>query len=400
MDTARKAIADKLPEISKMTIIEVPWVSGGGIGTADIELSVGGKDLTKLQEYTDNIAAQMKKTNQFADVRTSFESGRPEYRIELDRIRAGDMGVSAKSLANTARIVIGGMDVGTFEDQGKRYDVRVRLDEPQRQDVSQLELVQIRSKDGLLIDLDSISDTKLTTSLSQIERQNRVRKISILANSAPGVALGEATATLENIIDAHVTPKGFSLSFDGMARRMKESGSAIVFALLFALLALYMVLASQFNSFVQPLITMITAPLSFSGAFAMLYWGNQEMSLFAQIGLIGLMGIVMKNGILLLDRTNQLIEEGLELKEAVLQSGPERLRPVLMTALAAIFGMIPIAMSVSDGAEWRNSLGYLIIGGLTSSTLLTLFVVPAATMVPQDISNLFGRLAGMFSKQV
>jgi HAE1 family hydrophobic/amphiphilic exporter-1 len=221
-----------------------------------------------------------------------------------------------------------------------------------------------------------------------------------LANSAPGVALGEATATLENIIDAHVTPKGFSLSFDGMARRMKESGSAIVFALLFALLALYMVLASQFNSFVQPLITMITAPLSFSGAFAMLYWGNQEMSLFAQIGLIGLMGIVMKNGILLLDRTNQLIEEGLELKEAVLQSGPERLRPVLMTALAAIFGMIPIAMSVSDGAEWRNSLGYLIIGGLTSSTLLTLFVVPAATMVPQDISNLFGRLAGMFSKQV
>ena len=396
MDTARKAIADKLPEISKMTIIEVPWVSGGGIGSADIELSVGGKDLTELQEYTDNIAAQMKKTDQFADVRTSFESGRPEYRIELDRIRAGDMGVSARSLANTARIVIGGIDVGTFEDQGKRYDVRVRLDEPQRQDVSQLELVQIRSKSGMLIDLDSISDTKLTTSLSQIERQNRVRKISILANSAPGVALGEATATLENIVDAHVMPKGLSLSFDGMARRMKESGSAIVFALLFALLALYMVLASQFNSFVQPLITMITAPLSFSGAFAMLYWGNQEMSLFAQIGLIGLMGIVMKNGILLLDRTNQLTEEGVELKEAVLQSGPERLRPVLMTALAAIFGMIPIAMSVSDGAEWRNSLGYLIIGGLTSSTLLTLFVVPAATMVPQDISKLFGRLGSLF----
>ena len=122
----------------------------------------------------------------------------------------------------------------------------------------------------------------------------------------------------------------------------------------------------------------------------MLYFGGQEMSLFAQIGLVGLMGIVMKNGILLLDRTNQIREEGVALREAVLQSGPERLRPVLMTALAAIFGMIPIALSNSDGAEWRNALGYLIIGGLTSSTLLTLFVVPAATMVPEDVSSFFG----------
>jgi HAE1 family hydrophobic/amphiphilic exporter-1 len=395
MDIARKAVADKLPEISKMTIIEVPWISGGGIGSADIELSVRGKDLEGLQEYTDGIVAEMKKSDQFADVRTSFEAGRPEYRIEFDRIRAGDMGVSARSLANTARVVIGGVDVGNFEDQGKRYDVRVRLKEQQRQDADQLDLVQIRSKNGMLIDLGSVSDTKLTTSLSQIDRQNRARKISILANSAPSVALGESTAELESIVETHVLPQGFSLSFDGMARRMKESGASIIFALLLALLALYMVLASQFNSFVQPLITMITAPLSFSGAFAMLYWGDQEMSLFAQIGLIGLMGIVMKNGILLLDRTNQLTDEGIELRTAVLQSGPERLRPVLMTALAAIFGMIPIAMSVSDGAEWRNAMGYLIIGGLTSSTLLTLFVVPAATMVPQDISKLFWRFTNV-----
>jgi len=128
----------------------------------------------------------------------------------------------------------------------------------------------------------------------------------------------------------------------------------------------------------------------------MLYFSGQEMSLFAQIGLVGLMGIVMKNGILLLDRTNQIREMGTPLKEAVLQSGPERLRPVLMTAMAAVFGMIPIAMSTSDGAEWRNALGYLIIGGLTSSTLLTLFVVPAATMVPDDIANIFSKIRKLF----
>ncbi len=388
MDVARRAIADKLPAINKMTIVEVPWVSGGGISSADVELAVRGSDLEALQIYTDIIASEMKKSDRFADVRTSFETGKPEYRIEFNRVRAGDMGVSARSLANTARIVIGGMDVGTFEDHGKRYDVRVRLEEHQRQSIDQLDLIQIRSNSGTLIDLSSIADTRLTTSLSQIDRQNRTRKVSILANSAASVALGESTEALEDIILAYPVPEEFSSSFEGMARRMKESAAAIIFALMLAFLALYMVLASQFNSFVQPLITMITAPLSFSGAFAMLYFGGQEMSLFAQIGLVGLMGIVMKNGILLLDRTNQIREEGVELQEAVLQSGPERLRPVLMTALAAIFGMIPIALSNSDGAEWRNALGYLIIGGLTSSTLLTLFVVPAATMVPEDISNL------------
>jgi len=135
---------------------------------------------------------------------------------------------------------------------------------------------------------------------------------------------------------------------------------------------------------------MVTAPLSFSGAFAGLYYFGLESSLFAQIGLIGLMGIVMKNGILLVDRANQLVDEGQPRRDAVLQACPERLRPVLMTALSAIFGMVPVALATSDGAEWRNALGALLIGGLTSSTILTLLVVPAALMIPGDISNLFG----------
>lgn len=182
------------------------------------------------------------------------------------------------------------------------------------------------------------------------------------------------------------------ISYEGSVRRMNESISAIIFAFGLAMVALYIVLASQFNSFVQPIVIMLTAPLSFSGAFAMLYFGGQEMSLFAQIGLIALMGIVMKNGILLVDRANQLREEGASAHDAILKACPERLRPVLMTAFAAIFGMIPVALSNSDGAEWRNSLGYLIIGGLASSTILTLLVVPAAYMVPGDVNRLAKRL--------
>lgn len=396
MDKARKAIQNAIPEITRMTIVEVPWVAGAGMSTADIELSVGSNDLDALKAYTDEITTQMEESDKFVDVRTTLEAGRPEYELKFDRIRAGDMGVSALSVSNSARIAIGGVDVGTFESFGKRYDVRARLEENQRQEIEHFDIIQVRASNGALINLGSVTNSTLTTGLSQIDRQNRTRKVSILANTPPGYALGESTVALENIISLNPIPNNFVSSFEGMARRMKESGTAIIFAFGLALLALYMVLASQFNSFVQPLITMITAPLSFSGAFAMLYFSGQEMSLFTQIGLVGLMGIVMKNGILLLDRTNQLCEIGAPLKDAVLQSGPERLRPVLMTAMAAVFGMIPIAISTSDGAEWRNALGYLIIGGLTSSTLLTLFVVPAATMVPNDIANIFSRVKKLF----
>jgi hydrophobic/amphiphilic exporter-1 (mainly G- bacteria), HAE1 family len=329
-----------------------------GVRRWDIELVVRGDSIPEIDAYVKRIMSKMTATNQFADIRSTFQEGRPELLIAFNRLRAGDLDVSARTLATTARTVIGGVDAGTFEDGGRRYDVRVRLEESQR---------------------------RFAEGPAQIDRQDRARKISLLANTASGVALGTATETLSKIIADDPPPAGMRISYEGSARRMAESISAIVFAFGLAMIALYIVLASQFNSFVQPVVIMLTAPLSFSGAFAMLYFGNQEMSLFAQIGLIALMGIVMKNGILLVDRANQLREAGASPREAILKACPERLRPVLMTAFAAIFGMIPVALSNSDGAEWRNSLGFLIIGGLSSSTILTLLVVPAAFMVPEDV---------------
>jgi HAE1 family hydrophobic/amphiphilic exporter-1 len=162
------------------------------------------------------------------------------------------------------------------------------------------------------------------------------------------------------------------------------------------LIALYIVLASQFDRFAQPLLIMLTAPLSFSGAFFAMWAAGQQMSLFAQIGLLALMGIVMKNGILLIDRANQLREEGRGAHEAMLQAAPERLRPVLMTAMAAVFGMIPVALSQSDGAEWRNPMGFIIIGGLTTSTLLTLVVIPAIYVAVAGVGS---KLAGIFGNR-
>lgn len=387
IDLARTALAEAIPMATKSSLVEVPWVSGGGITSADIEYVIRGSDLEEINAYVEPLMAAMQRSGAFVDVRSTYEVGRPELQIVVDRLRAGDLGVSARTLAATSRIMVGGVDVGTFESGGKRYDIRARLEVAQRQNLKQLEQVQVRSATGALVDLASLAKLTIATGPAQIDRQDRARKISVLANSGVGVALGTSVDVLNELLAEHPLPISMTATFEGQARRLGETLQAITFAFALALIALYMVLASQFDRFGQPLVIMLTAPLSFSGAFAALYFGDQEMSLFAQIGLIALMGIVMKNGILLVDRANQLVAEGTDPKEAIMLAGPERLRPVLMTALAAVFAMLPVAFATSDGAEWRNSMGFIIIGGLSSSTLLTLLVVPAAYVLPADIKQ-------------
>ncbi len=378
MDQARHSVISTVPEATKSSIVQVPWVSGSGVSNVEIEYAVRGSDLDAINIYVNALIGDMRKSGLFTDIQSSFEAGRPEIQIVVDRLRAGDLGVSARTLAITTRTVIGGVEAGTFESNGKRYDIRVRMKEDQRQNIRQLELIQVRAENGRLMDLVSLADIKYATGSAQVDRLDRARKISILANGALGVALGTSTEKFDELIAKRPLPQTMTGSYEGGARRMKETKKTILFAFMLALIALYMVLASQFNSFSQPFVIMLTAPLSFSGAFAALYFAGQDLSLFAQIGLIALMGIVMKNGILLVDRANQLQSEGATPKEAILTAGPERLRPVLMTAFAAIFGMLPVALATSDGAEWRNAMGFIIIGGLSSSTLLTFVVVPAA----------------------
>ncbi|MBL4679296.1 MAG: efflux RND transporter permease subunit [Pseudomonadales bacterium] len=386
MDAARKVIGQVLPDATKSAIVEVPWVSGA-TSALDIDLTLRGSDLAKIENYVDEVMQAMLASGLYSDVQSSYESGRPEIQIAIDRRLASDQGVSARTLASTVRIALGGVDAVTFEEKGKRFNVRIRLAEAQRQKPVDIGSIEVRGTDGRRVDLSAISDIQFASGAAQIDRMDRSRKISILANAASGVSLGEAAVNLREILSKSPPPPSVFSSFEGTAKRMADSAEAIVFAIMLAIVALYMVLASQFNSFTQPAIIMLTAPLSFSGAFAALYFGGMEMSLFSQIGLVGLMGIVMKNGILLVDRANQLEEEGMPIQMAITTACPERLRPVLMTAFSAIFGMIPVVLATSDGAEWRNGLGALLIGGLSSSTLLTLLVVPAAFMIPSDIST-------------
>ncbi len=406
MQRARELIAKAVPEAKHIEATEVPWIGGNSSFNTAIVYSLQGTSLDVLRAKADAIIARMRAdTATFTDARSSYEAGKPEVQIHVDRGRAADLGVAIRPLATTVRALVGGVDAGTYEELGNRYDVRVRLEEAQRNDPTKLDQIQVRSTNGGLVDLASLAEFKIEEGPAQVDRRNRARTITVLANNPPGVALGTATDRLQKIVSEIGLPQGYSGTFIGQAERMKESAQAIGFAFLLALVALYMILASQFNSFSQPAIIMLTAPLSFVGAFAALSFTGMTMTMFAQIGMIALMGLVMKNGILLVDYANTAREtRNVTAREAMEEAGPRRMRPVLMTQLATVFGMIPVAISVSQGAEFRNGMGVLMIGGILSSTLLTLFIVPVAYTLMADAYAGFGRfqtrIRGLFRPRI
>ncbi len=406
MQHVRALLAKVVPEAKHIEATEVPWIGGSSSFNTAITYSLQGRSLETLREKSDAIVARMRAdTATFTDARSSYEAGKPEVQIHVDRGRAADLGVAIRPLATTVRALIGGVDAGTYEELGNRYDVHVRLEESQRNDPTKLDQIQVRSTNGGLVDLASLAEFKIEEGPAQVDRRNRARTITILANNPPGVALGTATDKLQQIVADVGLPQGYTGTYIGQAERMKESAQAIGFAFLLALVALYMILASQFNSFSQPAIIMLTAPLSFVGAFAALSFTGMTMTMFAQIGMIALMGLVMKNGILLVDYANTAREtRNITAREAMEEAGPRRMRPVLMTQLATVFGMIPVAISTSQGAEFRNGMGVLMIGGILSSTLLTLFIVPVAYTLMADAYAGFGgfqsRIRGLFGRRI
>jgi HAE1 family hydrophobic/amphiphilic exporter-1 len=398
MARAREAIARAVPQARNSAVSEVPWISGDGTSTFNVEYNLSGPDLRVLADVSERWAARMREDPHFVDARSSFQRGRPELQVRIDRSRAADLGVPVRALAATVRALVGGVDAATFQDNGKRYDVRVRLDEPQRDEISDLGQIQVRSESGALVDLANVATLRVETGAAEIERRNRARRVALLANTPQKLALGTAIARLEQIAAADPPPPGYRGEWEGSAQRMRDSLQDVLMGFALALLSLYIVLASQFESFSQPLVIMVSAPLSFVGAFLALRVTGTPMSIFAQIGLVALMGLVMKNGILLVDHANQLRAQGLSAADAIRRAGPVRLRPVLMTQLATIAGMLPVALANSDGAEFRVPMGVLVIGGLMSSTFLTLLVVPALYSASEEwrerVTHLAARARG------
>ena len=362
----------------KLSVEDIALI-GGGQRMVPIQYSIRGRNLKELEAYSRDVSNQFSKLPGIVDVDTSLEAGKPENRILIDRNKAADLGVDIGSVAEVISILIGGeMDVTKFKDEarGRRYDVRARLWAEGRTNPEDIGRLYVRSKDGRLVEIANIVKIQEAGGPSIINRVDRQRAITLFAN-LEGKPLGQAKNELDGIA-AKVLPFEYSGRYKGMADTMGESFEFLMFALVLGIIMAYMVLAAQFESFVQPFIILLSMPFSFIGAFGALLLTGRTLNIFSFIGLILLMGLVKKNAILLVDYTNTLRQRGLARREAILDAGPVRLRPILMTTFAMIFGMIPVAAGVGEGAETRSPMGIAVIGGLLTSLFLTLIVVPVA----------------------
>jgi HAE1 family hydrophobic/amphiphilic exporter-1 len=370
----RALAAAAVPEVEKLSVGHAPYASSSG-EFSDIMYSLTGPDLGRLERYAAEMTSRMRADPAFVDVRSTFETGKPQITLDIDRGRAAELGVTATALGSTLRTLLAGEKVGSFEDDGNRYDVRVQVLPEYRDDPSKIDLIRVRSLRGELVPITNAANVRVEEGAVEIRRRDRARVIDLLANMAPGVSLEEANAKLSAWAE-EVVQAPDALVAGGQAESFAEAGADILLALTLGMITIYMVLASLFNSVTQPFTIMLSAPLSFIGGFAALKFADQSMDIMGYMGLLVLMGLVMKNGILLVDYATQLRREGMDRNEAVLKAGPIRMRPVLMTSGALIFGLLPMALSNATGAEFRAPMAWIVIGGLATSTALTLVVVP------------------------
>jgi HAE1 family hydrophobic/amphiphilic exporter-1 len=390
MDGVRERIrALELP-LADQAVETLGIVNVGGARHAELMYSIRGPEFGRLQLYAARLVERMRRAGGYADVYVSYEVGKPEIALDLTRQRAADLGVPALEIARTISALYAGVDVATFEERGERYDVRVQIRPEDRDDPDKLELVRVRGAGGALVPIRNLVSLRIGTGPLEIDRENRTRVITVYGNLA-----GKAAGTAYEEITAFAAELGIGGEYEfaavGPSQRLRETGEAIAFAFALALVSIYMILAAQFNSFVDPFVIMLSAPLSFVGAAAALWISGRPVDVMGQIAFLMLMGIVMKNGILLVDYVNTLRDRGLGLRDAVLEAGPTRMRPVLMTAVSTVFGMLPVAFGSGDGSEWRNPMGIIAIGGLVTSTLLTLLVVPVGYAIARDAQALLIR---------
>ena len=365
---------------------------GGGQRMVPIQYSIRGRDLAALEQYAKQVVGEFSKLPGIVDVDTSFEAGKPELRVFIDRDKAADLGIEIATVAEAVNFLIGGeADVTKYKDasRGRRYDVRARLNPIDRTNPDDIGRLHVRSKDGGLVEISNIVKIQEAGGPGIINRLDRQRAITVFAN-LEAKPLGQAKAELDEI-SSKVLPSDYSASYKGMADMMGESFRYLLFALILGVILAYMILASQFESFIHPVTVLLSMPLSFIGAFGALLLTGKTLNIFSFIGLILLMGLVKKNAILLVDYTNTLRARGMEKREAILHAGPVRLRPILMTTFAMVFGMMPIAIGLGEGSETRAPMAIATIGGLLTSLFLTLVVVPVAYDLLDDLQGKFKR---------
>jgi len=349
-----------------------------------VQINLRGSDLDDLTRSAEIVSTGLAGIPGLVDINTDYRQPKPEIRLLIDRDRAARLGVNTLQVASTLRSAVDGDVSSKFRAGEKQIDIRVRAGDDVREDLDRLSRLRIPLMNGSFVALDQVAQLSAVSGPTQIKRSERTRQIVVAANIIKGTALNEIQRKVEEKFGALNLPPTVSYNFGGEVEQSAESFTALFISLLLAILFVYMVLASQFESYVQPFSIMLALPLAIIGAVVGLLVGNKLFDTVAFIGVILLMGLVTKNSILLVDFTNVLRKRGLSRTEAILQAGATRLRPIIMTTLATILGMVPVAFSIGTSSDFRAPIGYTIIGGLVSSTLLTLVIVPVAYSIIDD----------------
>jgi len=357
-------------------------------GRTDIDFVLRGPDIVALAGYADDLVERSKQLGGIVDADTTLKLNKPELRVHIDRDRAADLGVDTSDIATSLRLMVGGEEeTSRFRDESvnEDYDVQLRLTEADRRDVGTISRLYVPSSRGGLVRLDNLVKIGRDTSPSRIDRLDRERQVSVRASVAPGYALADRIEALRQAVREMNLPSAYSTTVSGRARELEKTFTEFIWAFILSIIFMYMILASQFESIVHPFTILLSLPLSVPFALLSLWGTGDTLNLYSALGILVLFGVVKKNAILQIDHMNSLRAKGMERYEAIMQGNRDRLRPILMTTLALVAGMLPLALGTGPGAEERRSIAIVVIGGQTLSLLLTLIATPVVYSLLDDL---------------
>ena len=378
--TTQQIVPTLMPQLSQvagvMALATLPPSLGQGASSSPIEfvLQTTGT-YADLGKMIGQLMEKIGKNDGFVNPVPDLKLNKPQLSVQVDRDKAALLGVGVSDIGRTLETLLGSRKVTTFKLDGDQYDVMLQLADEERRTPDQLEQIYVRNQQGEVLPLASVLAMKETVSPAELNHFNKLRSAKITASLAEGYTVGQAVSFLQQSMKDINNPT-MSYDWSGQTREFLSSGDALAKAFVLAILFIYLVLAAQFESFRDPLIIMFSVPLAMLGAVLALKFTGGSLNVYSQIGLITLVGLITKHGILLVEFANQLQEQGRNKIQAVIESASLRLRPILMTTAAMVLGAIPLAMAIGAGAEVRHPIGWVIVGGMTIGTLFTLFVIP------------------------
>jgi HAE1 family hydrophobic/amphiphilic exporter-1 len=387
MQEIRKRLAKYAP--LRFAVRNAPSFNIGG-GNNDIDFGIKGPELLQLSKYAEDLRQKTKELGGIVDADTTLKLDKPELRVNIDRARAADLGVDSSNISDALRLMVGGDDqVSRFHDPAvnEDYDVQLRLTDQDRSDTGTISRLTVPSSRGNLVRLSNLVNIKEETSPSRVDRLDRQRIVSLRAAVAPGYALADRLEALRRAAAAMNMPAAYSYTVSGKGREMEKTLVEFVWAFLLSIAFMYMILASQFESTIHPITILLSLPLSVPFGLLGLWATGDTLNLYSALGVLVLFGVVKKNSILQIDHMNNLRERGLVRIDAIMQGNRDRLRPILMTTLALVAGMTPLAVGTGPGSEERRSIAVVVICGQTLSLLLTLIATPVAYSLLDDLSS-------------